>query len=291
MRYPRFRRSVSGLAVGLAFFSGSASYGQDYSYDYGTDPYEGQQSERSYDRYDSSDPRPQTSYPNQAPQPSGRSGVPFGLNKSTAGAIAGGLLGAGSGAIIGSKTGSWGKGAAIGAGLGAVGGYLAGRGIQGRDEALDSQEQMILQQRQEIARNRALLEELKRRNLDVRETGRGVVVNLPDVLFEFNRASLTSGAQGKVTDIATVLKQRAGDRRISVEGHADAVGSESYNLALSQNRAQAVAQVLSYDGLSGRLVTQGYGEKYPVAPNTNSDGSDNPAGRAKNRRVEVVIEN
>ena len=150
----------------------------------------------------------------------------------------------------------------------------------------------MTRQRQEIARNRALLEELKRRNLDARETDRGVVVNLPDVLFEFNRARLTAEAQSKVAHIATVLEQQARDRRVSVEGHADAIGSESYNLALSQQRAEAVAQELRGEGLrEARLTTRGYGKKYPVAPNTNPDGSDNPAGRAKNRRVEVVIEN
>lgn len=286
MQYSRFQRSMTGLAASLVLFSGVPSYGQNYD-EYDVDPYE-QEREQA--------PPPRDQYntpPAQAPYSTSRgSGVPFGLNKSAAGAIAGALLGAGSGAIIGSKTGSWGKGAAIGAGIGATGGYLMGRGIQGRDEGLDAQDQLIQQQRQEIARNRALLEELKRKKLDVRETKRGVVVNLPDVLFEFNRAHLTSNAQSKVADIAAVLKQRAGNRQISVEGHADAVGSESYNQALSQNRAEAVAQELSYAGVNEtRLATRGYGEKYPVAPNTSSDGSDNPAGRAKNRRVEVVIEN
>lgn len=287
MRYSRFQRSLSGLAAGLVVFSGVPSYAQNNYDEYDVDPYEQerQQAPRSRDQY--------SAPPAQAPYSTSRgSGVPFGASKSTAGAIAGALLGAGSGAIIGSKTGSWGKGAAIGGGIGAAGGYLLGRGIQGRDQALDAQDQVIQQQRQEIARNRALLDELKRKKLDVRETKRGVVVNLPDVLFQFNQARLTSEAQSKVADIASVLKQRAGNRQVSVEGHADAIGSDSYNQSLSQHRAEAVVQELSYAGMSEtRLATRGYGEKYPVAPNTNSDGSDNPAGRAKNRRVEVVIEN
>src|SRR5262249_30731896 len=159
------------------------------------------------------------------------------------------LLGAGSGAIIGSHKGKAVPGAAIGAGIGAVGGYLVGRQIDGRDQSLDAQQQALDQQRQELARNRALIEELKRRNLDARETDGGVVVNLPDVLFEFNSSRLTSEARGKVGHIATVLKARAEDRRVSVEGHADAIGSEAYNLALSEHRASSVAQELTYDGV------------------------------------------
>ena len=291
MQYLRFRRPIAGLTLGLMLISGSLSYAyEDYPYDSGADSYEHGRSARSRDRYDSYDPSQPPSA--NAPQPSSGYGTPFGLNKSTAGAIAGALLGAGSGAIIGSHRGKAGPGAVIGAGVGALGGYLVGHQIEGRDQALDTQEQVITRQRQEIAHNRALLEELKRRNLDARETDRGVVVNLPDVLFEFNRARLTAEAQSKVAHIATVLEQQARDRRVSVEGHADAIGSESYNLALSQQRAEAVAQELRGEGLrEARLTTRGYGKKYPVAPNTNPDGSDNPAGRAKNRRVEVVIEN
>jgi outer membrane protein OmpA-like peptidoglycan-associated protein len=221
-----------------------------------------------------------------------KSATPFGVSKSTAGAITGAILGAGSGAIIGSHKGKAGQGALIGAGLGAVGGYLTGRQIEAQDQALEGQEQQIQQQQQEIARNRKIIEELKRQNLDAKETRRGVVVNLPDVLFEFNSSRLTFEAQEKVSHIASILKKRAGDRRIAVEGHTDSIGSESYNLALSEKRAQAVAQELSADGLrEQRLATRGFGEKYPVAPNVREDGADNPSGRAKNRRVEVVIEN
>lgn len=288
MQYTHFRRPLAGLAAGLTLFCGVPAYGQDY-YGRDADPYEQrEQPYRSNDRYNSAPPA-QAPYSSRSPN---EYGVPFGASKSTAGAVAGALLGAGSGAIIGSKTGSWGKGAAIGAGIGGLGGYAIGRQLDGRDQNLDAQDQLLEQQRGEIARNRALIEDLKRRKLDVRETPRGVVVNLPDVLFQFNSAQLTREAQSKVSQIASVVSQRARGRRIAVEGHADAVGSESYNAALSKRRAASVARELSYDGVGGqRLATRGYGEKYPVAPNSHSDGSDNPAGRAKNRRVEVVIEN
>jgi len=208
------------------------------------------------------------------------------------GALAGGGLGAATGAIIGAATGSPGAGAAIGGALGAVGGGLVGDQLQQREEVARQQQQVIDQQQQELARNRALLEELKRQNLEARETERGVVVNLPDVLFDFGKADLTSTARTKVRGIADVLNNQAQGRRVAVEGHTDSIGSEAYNQRLSERRAQTVASALTSAGVErARLTTRGLGKRYPIAPNTNPDGSDDPAGRAKNRRVEVVIEN
>jgi outer membrane protein OmpA-like peptidoglycan-associated protein len=263
--------------------SGVPSYAYDEYYE---------QNPGTYGQYEPQQPSYQAP-PYQAPtRPTPGYGTPFGMSKSAAGALTGAVLGAGSGAIIGSHRGKAGKGALIGAGVGAVGGFLVGKQVENQDSALDAQQQVIDQQRQEIARNRELLNELKRRRLDARETKRGVVVNLPDVLFEYNKASLTHDAQGKVTSIAEILERRASGRRISVEGHTDSIGSESYNLGLSQRRAETVARDLAYNGVrDDRLRIQGFGEKYPVSPNTYPDGVDNPAGRAKNRRVEVVIEN
>jgi outer membrane protein OmpA-like peptidoglycan-associated protein len=208
------------------------------------------------------------------------------------GALAGGGLGAATGAIIGAATGSPGAGAAIGGALGAVGGGLVGDQLQQREEVARQQQQVIDQQQQELARNRALLEELKRQNLEARETERGVVVNLPDVLFDFGKANLTSTARTKVRGIAEVLNTQARERRVAVEGHTDSIGSEAYNQRLSERRARTVASALASAGVEReRLATRGLGKRYPIAPNTNPDGTDDPSGRAKNRRVEVVIEN
>ena len=134
---------------------------------------------------------------------------------------------------------------------------------------------------------------MRGQDLDARYTERGVVVNFPDVLFEFNKSTLTGDARTKVRDIADVLdEQRVRNRQISVEGHTDSIGGEGYNQRLSERRAVAVASALEKEGVSAsRIHTRGFGKKYPIAPNKNSDGSDNPAGRAKNRRVEVIIEN
>lgn len=294
------RRYTAGSTLGLMLLSGPLAYSYDdrYDPDYRDGSYRRDEGDRNepMDRQDDSYGRHSTSpreYPPPASQPQSSSvDMPFGMSKSTAGAVTGAILGAGSGAIIGSHKGRPGKGALIGAGLGAVGGYLTGRQIEAQDQALDVQDQSIKQQQQEIARNREIIEELKRQKLEARETKRGVVVNLPDVLFQFNSSRLTVDAHDKVSHIASILNKKARTRRVSVEGHTDAIGSDSYNLALSEQRAQAVARELSTDGVRAqRLATRGFGEKYPVAPNTREDGTDNPNGRAKNRRVEVVIEN
>jgi outer membrane protein OmpA-like peptidoglycan-associated protein len=206
--------------------------------------------------------------------------------KRETGALGGAALGAGVGALIGHATGNTAAGAAIGGALGGVGGAVVGDQLQSTDQKLDARES-------EIARNRELIEELKRKNVDARETNRGVVVNLPDVLFEFNKSSLTSDARTKVRDIADVLDgQRVRNRPVSVEGHTDSIGGDEYNQRLSERRAETVASSLETEGVSSnRVRTRGFGKKYPIAPNKNSDGSDNPGGRAKNRRVEVIIEN
>lgn len=209
--------------------------------------------------------------------------------KSTVG---GGLIGGAAGSILGAAVGNPGAGAAIGTALGAGTGALVGDKLQQRDTEIAEQEGQIEAQRQEIARNRQLLEELQRQGLSAEETSRGVVVNLPDVLFQFGQSSLTPEAHGRVADIADVLNNQARDRRVSVEGHTDSIGSEATNQSLSERRAGSVAGELEVNGVSrNRLTAKGYGERYPVAPNSTPDGSDNPGGRAKNRRVEVVIEN
>jgi len=214
------------------------------------------------------------------------------LSTREKGTLVGTGLGAATGAIIGAAVGNPGAGAAIGGALGAAGGALVGNELQKREQVANENEQTIAQQRQELAKNRELLEELKKQNLEARETERGVVVNLPDVLFEFGKANLTSSARDKARDIANVLTNQAQGRHISIEGHTDSIGSDAANQTLSERRADSVAAALENEGVSKeRIATKGYGKRYPVAPNKNADGSDNPSGRAKNRRVEVIIEN
>jgi len=208
------------------------------------------------------------------------------------GALVGGGIGGAAGAIVGAAVGNPGAGAAIGTALGAGAGALVGDRLQKRDQELTEQQQQIEQQKQEITRNQQLIDDLKKQNLEARETERGVVVNLPDVLFEFGKANLTGEARTKVGSISEVLNSQAKGRRVSVEGHTDSIGSDAYNQKLSERRAENVASALESGGVSAEKVTaKGYGKRYPVAPNSNPDGTDNTAGRAKNRRVEVVIQN
>jgi outer membrane protein OmpA-like peptidoglycan-associated protein len=134
---------------------------------------------------------------------------------------------------------------------------------------------------QEAARARQLEQELA--TLKAKETERGLVLTLGDVLFEYNRAELKPGAMQNLYQLVTFLKENP-NRNILIEGHADSTGSTEYNRDLSQRRAQAVESFLVHNGVSAsRIISRGYGEAYPVASNTNE------AGRQENRRVEVVV--
>ncbi len=128
---------------------------------------------------------------------------------------------------------------------------------------------------------------------EIRETPRGVVITLPHALFAFDSFDLDAPARRVVERIAYVLNHpRAADRTIVLEGHADAVGTEAYNLALSRRRAETVARDLVGHGVRrARVTVEAYGESRPIAPNKTPDGTDDPVGRAKNRRVEAVIRN
>lgn len=135
--------------------------------------------------------------------------------------------------------------------------------------------------------------EIRKLDLEVEETPRGVTVRLPLIFFDFDSADLKPEARQKVDALSAVLNHpRAVQRRMAIEGHADAIGAPEYNLNLSRQRAEAVGQEMIANQIQGnRIRSEGFGATRPVAPNTNPDGSDNPAGRAQNRRVEVIIEN
>lgn len=201
------------------------------------------------------------------------------------GALAGGALGAGLGAIIGNQTGSTGAGIAIGSAFGALSGALIGNEMDNQQAALDDRQGRIDEQDRALQENRRLIQELRNQGVDVRETRRGVVVNLPDVLFDFDRSALTPSARHTVQDIAQAIKDR-GPRRISVEGHTDSVGTVPYNQRLSEDRARSVSHELVNNGIPrSNISTRGYGERDPIASNNSA------SGRQRNRRVEIVIEN
>src|SRR2546430_11265995 len=178
------------------------------------------------------------------------------------GAGIGALGGAAAGGIIGAAVGHPGAGAAIGGALGLGTGALVGDQLQGQEQKQAEQQKALDQQRAEIAKNQALIDELKKRNIEARETSRGVAVNLPNVNFQFDRAELILEGRDRVDQIASIVKRDAPDRRFSVEGHAsqESAAQDAYNQRLSERRAQTVAGALERDGLANsRISTRGLG--------------------------------
>jgi outer membrane protein OmpA-like peptidoglycan-associated protein len=121
--------------------------------------------------------------------------------------------------------------------------------------------------------------------LNAKMTNRGLVLTLGDVLFATDQARLMAGAARAMDKLVQFLKDNP-ERKVLIEGHTDNVGNTTYNIDLSLRRADAVARALSLGGIEDdRIVTKGYGERYPVVANSSA------AGRQQNRRVEIVILN
>jgi outer membrane protein OmpA-like peptidoglycan-associated protein len=140
---------------------------------------------------------------------------------------------------------------------------------------------------------KATVEQVKRaiQDLGATETALEINVELPaDVLFDFDKADIKKEAEPTLENLATLVRgfPRA---EVRIEGHTDAKGTSSYNQALSERRAAAVTAWLgSKEGLRGvRFAVRGKGATEPVAPNQKPDGSDDPVGRQKNRRVSIVV--
>jgi outer membrane protein OmpA-like peptidoglycan-associated protein len=111
-----------------------------------------------------------------------------------------------------------------------------------------------------------------------------------DALFEFDKATLTPDAEETLTVLVPMLT-KAGKHPATVEGHTDSKGADDYNQTLSEKRARTVKDwLVAHGALAAETRVQGWGERRPVAPNAKPDGSDDPAGRQKNRRVAVVLD-
>lgn len=133
----------------------------------------------------------------------------------------------------------------------------------------------------EAEKAKADLAELK--ELQAKSTDRGIVMTLGDVLFDVGKANLKSGGVRVVSQLAGYLNANP-QRKVSVEGHTDSTGSDEFNQQLSEHRAESVKATLVGAGISpDRVITQGFGETYPVA------GNDSASGRQLNRRVEIVL--
>ena len=177
------------------------------------------------------------------------------------GALIGGVLGALTGAAVSDKKG---KGAVIGGAIGAVGGAAIGN-------ALDKQAQ-------ELERD------INNDNVTVTNTGDRLIVTLPqDILFAVDSAQVNSGLRSDLLTVADSL-QSYPDTTVQIVGHTDNTGEAAYNQDLSERRANSVADVLMDGGVGfSRINTFGRGEDQPIASNLTE------AGKAQNRRVEIVI--
>ena len=117
----------------------------------------------------------------------------------------------------------------------------------------------------------------------------GTLISLEDgVLFDFGKSDIRPDAAQTLKSLAGVLNN-AKVPAAHIYGHTDSVSDEAFNQQLSEARANAVKNDLAKNGVTATMDATGYGESKPVAPNENADGSDNPAGRALNRRVEIFI--
>lgn len=177
----------------------------------------------------------------------------------------GAAAGAAAGAIGGAIAGRPGKGAAIGAAAGAAIGVGIG----------------VYQDRQQAK----LRERLLNSGVQVQRDGDNLILLMPsDITFAVNQSDINPGFYETLNSVAIVLDE-FDKTTISVYGHADSTGPEDYNMQLSQRRAQSVSSYLAGQGVApSRLQAIGFGESRPIADN----GSE--AGRAANRRVEIVID-
>ena len=179
--------------------------------------------------------------------------------KTTQGAILGTLAGAAAGAAVDSH--KRGRGALIGAAVGGIAGGLIGNYLDKQAKEIDAIPDADVQRRDD-----------------------SLIVMLPgDVLFDTGSSALAPGAYERLRSLAGTL-QRYPDTNIVVKGHTDSTGAESYNLKLSEDRAESVRKYLVAEGVSPSRVTAiGFGEAYPLVSDTSA------AGRQQNRRVEIEI--
>jgi len=189
--------------------------------------------------------------------------------KTGKGAAYGAAGGAVAGAIIGQAAGRDTQSTLAGAAIGAAAGGLAGAGV---GKMMDDQERDM---RDALAASEAAA---------VRREGDLLAISLKgDVTFDHDSATVRPGLYSEIDRIANVLINYP-QTVIRVEGHTDSTGSESYNMNLSQRRADAVKNLIVQRGLStARIETMAYGETMPVADNSTE------TGRAMNRRVEIKV--
>lgn len=184
------------------------------------------------------------------------------LSKTEKGAVIGAGTGAVIGGVVGKKYGSTAKGAIIGAAVGGTAGAIIGQQMDKQAKELE--------------------EDLEGAEVD--RVGEGIAVKFDNsLMFDFDSAQLRSTARSELAKLSGNLQEYPNTDLVIV-GHTDAVGSDEYNLGLSQRRAASARDYLVAQGISpSRITTVGKGEREPIASN------DTDAGRQQNRRVEVAI--
>ncbi len=167
-------------------------------------------------------------------------------------------------------------------------------GLESAKTALEAQKSQLEQEKSALEAQRSALEkqkgELSQRLqgalsqvAETKNTARGFIVNLPDILFDVNQATLKPEAKITIAKLSGILLLMP-ELNLRIEGHTDSTGGADYNMSLSQKRADSVKTFLAESGIAvERQTAVGYGMDRPIADNTSKEG------RAKNRRVELVI--
>ena len=152
--------------------------------------------------------------------------------------------------------------------------------LERRNAQLQEQNAQLTKERDDLA---AQLDNALSSVAQITKTARGVVVNLPDILFDVNKATLKQNTQVALAKLAGIV-QLFPKINLRIEGYTDSTGSDELNQRLSRERAESVRGFLEKQGVAAsRLTAVGYGPKFPVADNATAEG------RAKNRRVEIVL--
>src|SRR5437660_1334952 len=154
------------------------------------------------------------------------------------------------------------------------------RKAQQQTQQAQQQAQQAIQEKEQM---RARLREQLNQVLQTRDTARGLIVSMPDVLFDFNKYTLKSEARERLAKISGIVEAYPG-LKLQVEGHTDSIGSDEYNVQLSEKRADSVRAYLVSNGVSPDSVSaEGFGKADPVADNSTA------SGRKLNRRVDMVV--
>ena len=127
------------------------------------------------------------------------------------------------------------------------------------------------------------------KDLGARATDTEIQIELAsDVMFDFDKAELRSGAIPSLQKVVTVMQSYPA-YLCTIGGHTDGKGGKEYNEKLSERRADSVKSWLVAHGASNSITARGFGDTKPIAPNKKPNGSDDPEGRQKNRRVEITL--